>query len=83
MEYIPEKVWERIDRIIKKRYEGNTSAFAKALGFSSPRIFNRKYGKTIPITLIEAIKNHEKISSDFLLFGDTHPYSIPQDLLED
>lgn len=83
IKYSPEDAWKRIWRIINKRHHGNVSEFARHLKFSDKRIFNRMYGETIPNSLLEAIKIYENISSDFILFGDTTPYSIPKELLED
>jgi hypothetical protein len=81
--YSPEKAWKRIDRIIAKRFSGKTSEFAKFIGFSEGRVCNPKYRKTIPNSLLVVIKKRLDISSDFILFGDTNPASVPRELLKD
>ena len=83
LHYSREDVWERINRIIKKKYKGKQKDFAKALGFSSARICNPKGRKTLPISLVIAIKEKLNIPSDFILFGDTTQPYIPPELLED
>jgi len=83
MEFLPEKVWARIDKIIQVKYNGNITKFADALEFDLARVTNPMYRKTIPLSLIVAIKIKLKISSDFILFGDTNPFSTPREFLED
>ncbi len=79
----PASVWRRIDKIVAQKYDGNYAEFARRLGFTEPRIKNPKYRKTIPKSLIDAIKKELDISSDFILYGDANPLSIPGELLQD
>lgn len=84
MKFSKEQVWERIDRIVKVKYKGNLSAFARALGYDNvQRLKNRRDNKDVPLSLVIDLKEKLGYPSDFILFGEATTGLIPPEILSD